>query len=259
MTSNFITFRFDRLKYSDLCTLFGEINKILLRDDVEKKNLTVPFARYSEQMALLTNLDAKTRSKYLNKQYAVHIKRLDNLVSALLLHLKALARADFPGYSYDVGEVNKVIRKQLINFVHVGVANKKAALNIVLICFDPVNNWLWECAVRIGVSKYIEELRITLEKMRSIEKVEKAAKNGQSTSVEAVKAKAELIKGLRTLLQCIDLTVLNYPDVDYTLLIAMINNEIKEHRTQLRNLQTRRIRKKEKENLLPVNTEITQP
>jgi len=248
MTSNFIIFRFDRLKYSDLSSLYLQINKILLRDDVEKKNLTVPFARYSEQMALLTNLETKTRSKYFKKESAVYLKRLDDLVSALLLHLKALGRADFPEYSYDVKEVNKVIRKELINFVHVGIDNKKSALNVISNYFNPVDNWLWECAVRIGVSRYLEELRITREKMDSLEKAEKGAKNGQSSSVEAVKAKAELIKEMRTLLQCIDMTVLNYPDVDYTSLIVLINYELKEHRTQLRNLQTRRIRKKEKEN-----------
>ena len=250
MTSNFITFRFDRLKYSELGSLYLQINKMLLREDVEKRNLTVPIARYSEQMALLSNLDTKTRTRYFKKGYAVHLKRLDDLVSALLLHLKALGRADFPEYSYDVNEVNKVIRKELSNFVHVGAGNKKAVLTIVLICFDPVNNWLWECADRIGVSRYLEELRITREKIDSIEKAEKAAKKGQSSSVEAVKAKAELIQGLRMLLQCIDVTVLSYPDVDYTSLIALINLELKEHRAQLRNLQTRRIRKKEKEEQL---------
>ena len=250
MTSNFITLRFDRLKYLELCSLYREINNILLREDVETKHLTVPITRFGEQMILLTNLGIKTRTKYFKKEFAEHLKRLDDLVSALLLHLKALGRADFPEYSYDVNEVNKVIRRELSNFVHVGAGNKKAALNKVLVCFNPVNNWLWECAVRIGVSRYLEELRITREKIDSFEKAEKAAKKGQSSSVQAVKAKAGIIKELRILLQCIDVTVLSNPDVDYTSLIARINYELKTNRAQLRNLQTRRIRKKEKEEQL---------
>ena len=81
----------------------------------------------------------------------------------------------------------------------------------------------------------------------SIENEEKAAKKGQASSAEAMKAKAEVIQELRLMLQHIDMAALSYPEVDYTTLIAVINNELKTYRTQLRNLQTRRIRKKEKE------------
>ena len=62
--------------------------------------------------------------------------------------------------------------------------------------------------------------------------------------VEAIKAKAELISEMRLLLQCIDVTALNYPDKDYSKLIAKINYELKTERAQLRNLQTRRMKKK---------------
>jgi len=247
MKSKFITIQLDRLKYSDLNTLYRSIQEIILRQDAGSMHLSVPFTRFCGLTAQLACLETKVRTKYNRADYTKHLKRLDELVSALLLHLKALKRADFPEFRVEVNEVNRLVRKEMSNFVHVGVDNKKAALDIILMYFDPASKSWYEAAAKPGLSRYFEELRLTREKMDSIENDEKVLKKEQASSVEAIKAKAELIKELRILLQCIDVTVLSYPDVDYTSLIALINYELKEHRTQLRNLQTRRIKKKEKE------------
>lgn len=247
MKSNFITIQLDRLKYSDLNTLYRSIQEIILRQDADSMHLSVPFTRFCGLTAQLACLETKVRTKYNRADYTKHLKRLDQLVSALLLHLKALKRADFPEFRFEVNEVNRLVRKEMSNFVHVGVDNKKAALDIILMYFDPSSKNWYEAAAKPGLSRYFEELRLTRGKMDSIENDEKAAKKGQASSEEAIKAKSETIHELRLLFQHIDMASLSYPDVDYTLLIARINLEIKTYRTQLRNLQTRRIRKKEKE------------
>ena len=247
MKSKFITIQLDRLKYSDLNTLYRSIQEIILRQDADSMHLSVPFTRFCGLTAQLACLETKVRTKYNRADYTKHLKRLDQLVSALLLHLKALKRADFPEFRFEVNEVNRLVRKEMSNFVHVGVDNKKAALDIILMYFDPSSkNWS-EAAAKPGLSRYFEELRLTRGKMDSIENEEKAAKKGQASSAEAMKAKAEVIQELRLMLQHIDMAALSYPEVDYTTLIAVINNELKTYRMQLRNLQTRRIRKKEKE------------
>ena len=251
MQNNFISIRLDRLKYPDLSFLYMEIKKRILLEDAESMHLSVPFRRFCDKSALLVNLDSKDRNSYYRDQYLEQLKRLDDLVSALLLHLKALKRAAFTEFMYDVDEVDKIIRKQMSNFVHVGADNKKMVLDTVLWQFKPVGNFLYDSVVKMGLSRYLEEISIARKKLDSIENAEKDLKKGKSNSASAVKAKAELIKELRILMQCIDTSAISFPDTDYTSLIRDINYELKTHRTQLRNLQTRRIRKKEKEQTIP--------
>ncbi|MHB9055784.1 MAG: hypothetical protein ACYC2P_06475 [Paludibacteraceae bacterium] len=251
MLTNFITIRLDRLKYPDLKSLYSGILAVIAQTDAGSIHLSVPFRRFTERSALLASLDAKDRTKYHKAEYDKHLRRLDNLVSALLLHVKALKRADFPEIRYEVDELNRLFRKELGNFVHVGAANKKAALDTILWYLRPVDDKLPEIVVKPGLSRYLEELRNTREKLTITEQSEQGIKEGQAKSQEAIKAKAELIKELRLLLQYIDAAVISYPEVDYAPLTAGINYELKIHRMQLRNLQTRRIRKKEKELKLP--------
>lgn len=248
MKSNFITIHLDRLKYSDIDLLYRAIQDIILQLDAESLHLTVAFTRYCNQTEKLTGLEYKVRTKLFRENYANELKRLDELVSALLLHLKALKRADFPEFRFEVESINKFMRKELGNFVHVGADNKKNALDITLRHFDPAYSSWFESAKNLGLSRYVEELRLTRKKLDSIEAAEKNAKKGQVSSAEAIKLKAEIIKELRLLFQYIDMATLSYPEVDYTTLIARINYELKTYRAQLRNLQTRRIRKKEREN-----------
>ena len=244
MQQNFINIRLDRLKYADLSLLYRGIEHIISEFDGEDLHLKIPFARYSEKSALLKSLETKDRSKYYADEYAKQLKRSDELVSALLLHLKALNRAAFPESLYIAESVYKFIRKALGNFVHVGADKKKAALDVILWNFNPKQNSWYEDAVTLGISRYFEELSLVREKLDSIENAEKEARKGQAKSSEAIKAKAELISEMRLLLQCIDVTALNYPDKDYSKLIAKINYELKTERAQLRNLQTRRMKKK---------------
>ena len=139
MHQNFINIRLDRLKYADLSLLYRGIEHIISEFDGEDLHLKIPFARYSEKSALLKSLETKDRSKYYADEYAKQLKRSDELVSALLLHLKALNRAAFPESLYIAESVYKFIRKALGNFVHVGADKKKAALDVIF----TFANWLF--------------------------------------------------------------------------------------------------------------------
>ena len=248
MKSNFISIRFDRLKYFDLLMLYEDIQKVLRQYDAASLHLSVAFDRFHKQSELLSALNTLDRTKYDQEGYRNHFKRLDSLVSALLLHLKALKRADFPEQSYDVTELNKLLRKELGNFIHVGTENKKAALDGVSWCFLPSGNNLWMGSMKkLGLIRYAEEISATRKMIDSMEQMEKRTRKGQTKSAEAIKAKAEVIQELRLLLQIIDVAALTHPEVDYTPLINILNLILKTHRAQLRNLQTRRERKKERE------------
>ena len=248
MKSNFIIIRYDRLKYQDLIILYKEVLSILEQFDAASLQLSVPFARFHEKAALLNMLDPKDRTKYAREEYNENFKRLDALVSALLLHLKALKRADFPEMRSEVEMVDKLLRKRWGQFVHVGAENKKAALDRILWYYDPSISERWIGYVKkLGVERYVEEIQSTRKRIDALENAEQKLKRGQANSVQAIKAKADVIAELRLLLQNIDLAALNQSEMDYSLLIAYLNMCLKTHRAQLRNLQTRRTRKKEKE------------
>lgn len=248
MKSNFIIIRFDRLKYQDLIILYKEVQDILKLYDAASLQLSVPFARFHERAALLNMLDPKDRTKYAREEYNENFKRLDALVSALLLHLKALKRADFPDMRSEVEMVDKLLRKRWGQFVHVGSENKKAALDHVLWYYKPNISERWIGYVKkLGMERYVEEIQAARKKIDALENAEKKLKRGQAKSAQSIKAKADVIAELRLLLQNIDLTALNNSEMDYSLLITYLNTCLKNNRAQLRNLQTRRTRKKEKE------------
>ena len=160
MKSNFITIHLDRLKYSDIDLLYRAIQDIILQLDAESLHLTVAFTRYCNQTEKLTGLEYKVRTKLFRENYANELKRLDELVSALLLHLKALKRADFPEFRFEVESINKFMRKELGNFVHVGADNKKNALGNNPDLRDDIDDEMFQKILReefIEREKQIEE------------------------------------------------------------------------------------------------------
>lgn len=247
MSEHFIAIRLDRLTYTSLTDLYNAISDILQSHDTEALHLQRHAKLFTQKAELLGKLENKKSRSYARDSYTEYYKRLDTLVSALLQHVKALRRADFKDIRHQVLSAEKLLRKILSEFVYVGQKKKDLMLSEFLFYVKSEDSGSYMQQMRdIGVERYIVEIEKIEKEIKQLNRSKELYYKGRTSADDAVKAKAELIKTIRTLLTAIDLAALTTPEIDYSPLINRLNLELKQHRTQIRNLETRRKRKRER-------------
>lgn len=121
---SFVVVRLDRMKNMDLTGLCNDIINTFDLIDEKKPKLEVISERFRKIKPLFKNLDPKYRKIPQTKKIVELRKRQDNLICALLLHVKALKRADFPEIHTEIMMTENYLRKHFNNFIHLNIIKK---------------------------------------------------------------------------------------------------------------------------------------
>jgi hypothetical protein len=164
MRNTFIKVRYDRMQNVELKTLYVEImqySKSLVSDLPE---LGMALTRFCSQEEVLQNLNIKQRKLPQTQQIGKLRKQIDNLVSALLLNMKALKRAEFDDQveelkiSYDW--TNSIFK----NFIHEGQFTRNSKLKILL---DEINKReeIYAAFDKLGLLRYTQRIETTRQQI----------------------------------------------------------------------------------------------
>jgi len=235
----FIKVRFDRMQNMDLKILCQHIHKTIQSIDAEALQLDVACRRFGQMEPHFKNLFPKHRKMPQTETIVKLRKRMDDLISALLLHIKALKRADFPEQHNEVIVSEIYIRKLFKNFVHEGILAKNGNLNEFFVEINKKEE-LYNTLEKIGLSRYIDALVDLRQQIKKNTQQRTDLKLQQPRSGVTISSKEQIISELQILLQTIEITAITHPEIDYNELISFINQYLIEARAQLRNLASRR-------------------
>ena len=245
MKRAFITVRFDRMQNMDLLILCHNIISCLETSNTEQLQLTVSLERFKKIESLLYNLEPKQRKLPHTKTIMSLRKRQDELVTALLLHLKAIERAAFDDQAHDLLYCKNQLRKLFKKFVHQGMASRNTEVRDMETCLETEEEFR-NAVTALGLLRYTTAIS-ELKKQQDDEWLKRShVKGKQPRPGITLPSKETVISELRFLLQSIDVTAATHPEIDYKLLITLINEQLLESRAQLRNLASRRKTAKEK-------------
>ncbi len=239
MKSPFIIVRYDRLKNKDLQQLCISIMNNSPSYINESMHLTAAFNRFEEQRSLLNNLDPKQRKAEQSDKMTMLRKSLDDMVSGLLLNIKALERAKFDDQKDELAIICAPARKLFKNYIHVGILEKLPNMNALLkevAKKGPVH----DAYLHLGLMRYVDafiNIQFQIDKTRKNINEEKDKKPKAGITIPT---KEKIIGELRFLLKTIEVISISNPEIDYNQLIKLINGLLTQPRAQLRNLASRR-------------------
>ena len=239
MKRAFITVRFDRMKNHDLAILCKDIIRALKNVDTEKLQLNVSFERFEQTKPLLKNLEPKYRKLPQTKDMEALRKRQEQLVTAMLLHLKATERANFEDQQHDLKHCKYLLRKLFGKFVHQGMSDRICEIRDMETCLKTMDDFRIAVSA-LGLLRYLNTLSEVSEDYNTkfMERLNARAKEPEAGIT--IPSKEKVISELRFLLQSIDVTAATHPENDYSKLIELINYDLTKARAQLRNLASRR-------------------
>ena len=239
MKRAFITVRFDRMKNHDLAILCKDIIRALKDVDIKQLQLNVSLERFELTKPLLKNLQPKYRKLPQTKDMEALRKRQEELVTAMLLHLKAIERANFEDQQHDLTHCKYLLRKLFRKFVHQGMSDRICEIRDMETCLNTMDDF----RIAVGALGLIRYLNTVSEVSNHYNTKFMERSNARAKEPEAgitTPSKEEVISELRFLLQSIDVTAATHPENDYSKLIERINYNLTKARAQLRNLASRR-------------------
>jgi len=246
MKKAFITVRYDRMKNIEFKVLCQDIMSLTDLYDGEEMHLTRTFQRFGEQKQLLANLSSKQRKMSQSKEISILRKRLDDMVSGLLLNIKSLKRAQFEFQKEELKLVYDTTRKQFENYIHEGVFSKDGSMNAIFRELK-INQEFYNAYQHLGLLKFTDAFTSLLQQIKDLSESRKADKRKLPPVGITIPSKETITDELRFFLTSIEMTARTYPETDYDGLIHRINMYLTDARGYLRNLASRRITAKAKE------------
>ena len=245
MRNIFIKLRFDRMKNGDIHALCNRLMVVFGLYDAKALDLEQAFARFKELEPSLTNLNPKKRKLPQTEELKALRKRQDDLVTALLLHTKALKRANFEDYEKDAKTCYNVTYSIFKNYIHEDIDNKASKMYAFKGQLNLKSEYYFGFE-KMGLLRYAEALETIETQIDKQTRERKKEKEARPPVGIALPTKEHAIEELRLLLNSIEIKHLTQPATDYKPLIGLINGYLIECRGQLRNLASRRKTAKEK-------------
>jgi len=168
----------------------------------------------------------------------------DKLIMAIQYHLKAVSNAGFEEEKAVVFYWEKRIAK-VLKFYKRKLIKEKNVINFTLIRWATSENSIDDFRL-LGLTRYIDRLKQTDHCIEELLAKQKAILDTRPAPNTTIPTKEKLISEIRFFLRTVEMHLLIDPALNEKKVVDMINELLKEYRTQLRNTTTRRIRKNEK-------------
>lgn len=241
MAKSFIKVRYDRMhndRFRNLCNnLICAISKI----DLKPLQLEDVFLNFERKVRpLLFNLDVKLRKMPQTESIAELRKRLEDVVSALLLYIKSLKRVQFSEQQEHINLCYPLIHEYLNNFVHKSLLEKNSKLNWLFVISENDSNYQVAYDA-LGITRFLQEITVLQNQIKKMENERSTLKHKQPKPGITPIVKNQIIRELKLLLMTIELSAnTNNNEMAYLNLTTLISSYLIEERAQLRNLSSRR-------------------
>jgi len=240
MSKTFIKVRFDRMHNGEFLALCKSLMQSIEKYDLNALGLEDTFRNFKGRVnPLLPQLKVKQRKMPQSDPITDLRKRLNDLVTALLLYVKSLKRAAFREQADSINQCSGYIRSNFKDFVHQGVFTQSGLLYNLKNELDR-NEEMTKACEELGIMRFIQEINVTREKIKELENDRTKTKLSQPEAGATLIAKDQLISELKYLLLSIERQILTHPETDHTFIVNLINSYLIEARAQLRNLASRR-------------------
>ncbi len=240
MSKPFIKVRFDRMHNDEFGILCMNILKTIEKSEFSTLGLEDTFSNFKGRIEpLLKLLEAKERKMPQSDSIIELRKRLNELVTALLLYVKSLERAAFSEQAESIKHCSVFIRFNFKKFVHEGVFTQNGLLDNLNKILNQ-NEEMKKSCEQLGIMRFVEEISVTRKKIKELENDRTKTKLSQPKAGAALTAKEQLISELKYMFIYIERQMLTKPQTNYSALAGLINTYLIEARAQLRNLATRR-------------------
>ena len=237
--------RYDRMKNIEFKVLCQDIMELTELYDGEEMHLTNTFQRFAEQKKLLANLSRKQRKMSQSKEIIILRKRLEDMVSALLLNIKSLKRAQFEFQEEEIKLVYAATRLQFENYIHEGVFSKDGNMNGLLRELK-MNQEFYNAYQHLGLIKFTDAFASILQQITELSEIRRVDKRKLPPVGITIPSKETITNELRFFLISIEMTAKTHPEINYDDLIYHINALLTKARGYLRNLASRRVTAKTK-------------
>ena len=246
MSKTFIKVRFDRMHNEEFMLLCKSLMQCIEKYDPNALGLEDTFRNFKGRVEpKLPHLKVKQRKMPQSDPINELRKRMNNLVTALLLYVKSLDRAAFREQAESIKQCSDYIRFNFKEFVHQGVFTQRALLNNLKNELDRNEEMVKACE-ELGIMRFVQEINVTREKIKELENQRTKTKLSQPEAGTTLIAKDQLISELKYMLLSIERQILTHPETDHTFIVNLINSYLIDARAQLRNLASRRKTAKEK-------------
>ena len=248
MRKLFIKVRYDRMYNEDFQILAKNIKACIGRFNLQELYLEETMIEFNIRTEpLIKDLTRKQRKMPQSDSIVELRKKVDELVTALLLYVKSLKRAAFEEQVESIEFANEYIRKRFKNFIHSSRVEKKTVL-YYLFEEQQKNPTLYAAFEQTGILRFTQELKQVNDRILFLEQQRTALKLKGKLPGSTLIAKEQLIDELKFLFLNMERLVVMHPERDYKMLISQLNTLLIKERAQLRNLATRRKTAKNKLN-----------
>ncbi len=240
MSKPFIKVRFDRMQNTAFEKLCETLMQIIEKYDLNELGLEDTFNNFKEKVKPLLNyLDKKDRKMPQSDTIIDQRKRLNELVTALLLYIKSLKRAAFNEQTESIAVCYTFIRNEFKGFVHMNIFVQNTLLDNLTAKLNKDEGMTKACE-ELRIMRFVDEINHTREKIVDLQKQRTVVKLSQPKAESTLIAKEQIISELKFLFISIERLILIQPETDYKPLVALINTYLIAERAQLRNLASRR-------------------
>lgn len=247
MGKPFIRVRYDRMHNHDFICLCKSLIETIPQFELKTLQIEDAFLNFERKVTpLLENLLEKQRKLPQSASIDKLRKRLEDIVSALLLYVKSLQRVEFAEQKEYINLCGPLIRKQLKGYVHENLLARTTLLNSIFYIAKQKPE-VQQAYNALGINRFLQEITVIQQQIEKMETERTNHKLKQPSPGTAIVAKEQIIGELKLLLMIIERSANTNNETDYLPLINMINVYLINARAQLRNLASRRKTRKAKE------------
>jgi hypothetical protein len=246
MGKPFIRVRYDRMHNQDFIWLCENLIETIPNFELKTLQLEDAFLNFERKVTpLLENLLKKQRKLPQSASIDNLRKRMEDIVSALLLYVKSLQRVEFTEQKEYINLCGPLIRKKLKDYVHESLPSRTTLLNSIFNIAEQKPEYQ-QAYDALGINRFLQEITATQQQIKEMETERTTHILKQPRPGTTTVAKEQIISELKLLLMIIELSANTNNEADYLPLISMINVYLIDARAQLRNLASRRKTRKAK-------------
>lgn len=164
-------------------------------------------------------------------------KRISELCGAIVTQCKAVEKANLPTVSEAANLLLPLVKRYLLNIDKVNSKLSEGNVMNFLSVLDK-SELMSQAATTIGINTYVDELKVVQNRLETNFGI-RLAENAERRIIVDMKLKSAILKALANLIKAIKLAQVHVTTVDFTPLVAELNELFVPYRSLIQSRSTR--------------------
>jgi len=190
-----------------------------------------------EQQSQLDTFTNSRTSHPLSPSIKIDRKRVRELCGAIVTQCRAVEKADISTMSEAAKLILPLVKKYLLNIDKVNSKLAEDKVKNFLIALDK-NELTSQASTKISIDLYVGEMKVVQNRLDTNSEVRRT-ENAEHRVIVDMKLKASILKALNNLMKAIELAKVHTTTVDFTPMIAELNELFIPYRALTRSRSTR--------------------